>query len=231
MRRPTVSNSRPERQRAEEVRDPERDQVQARDARVDLEELGQDDREREDDRVVDERLGREQRETEHRAARVAREQRAGDLAEAGRLALLDLDLLVGLLQWLVRALGDLVLDLRDQPLGLAVVAVDHQPARTLGDVAADEHDPHGQRGAEEEREPPADVGGEDVLVEQHAGEGGAERRAEPVGAVDRKIDPAAGARGDQLVDGTVDRAVLAADPEAGEEAEQPERARRSSTGR
>jgi hypothetical protein len=46
----------------------------------------------------------------------------------------------------------------------------------------------------------------------------ARRRPEPVGAVDDQIDTAAHAGGDQLVDGGVDRGVLAADAGAGEEA-------------
>ena len=84
--------------------------------------------------------------------------------------------------------------------------------------------------AEREREPPADVGVEQVGVQQDRRDGGAERRAEPVAAVDRKVHEAAHTRRDQLVDGGVDRRVLAADPEAGEEAadrEEQEAARES----
>ena len=50
----------------------------------------------------------------------------------------------------------------------------------------------------------------------------ADRRAEPPRAVDREVDPPAHARRDQLVDRGVDRRVLAADPGAGEEAEEEE---------
>ena len=55
-----------------------------------------------------------------------------------------------------------------------------------------------------------------LVVEQHEGQRGADRGAEPVGAVDREVDPAARPRGDELVDGRVDRRVLAADAQAGE---------------
>ncbi len=41
---------------------------------------------------------------------------------------------------------------------------------------------------------------------------------QPVAAVDRNVHPPATARGDQLVDRGVDRAVLAADPHSGQEA-------------
>ena len=49
-----------------------------------------------------------------------------------------------------------------------------------------------------------------------------ERGPQPEGAVDRQVDPAAHPRRDQLVDGRVDRRVFAADPGAGEEAEDGE---------
>ena len=50
----------------------------------------------------------------------------------------------------------------------------------------------------------------------------AERRADPEAAVDREIRAAAIARGDQLLDGGVDRRVFAADARAGQEAKQRE---------
>ena len=69
-----------------------------------------------------------------------------------------------------------------------------------------------------EREPPAEVGREDRGVQQQQRREAAERRPDPEAAVDREVDPAAVARGDQLVDRRVDRGVLAADAHAGEEA-------------
>ena len=48
------------------------------------------------------------------------------------------------------------------------------------------------------------------------------RRTHPVAPVDREVDPAAVTRRDQLIDGRVDGRVLAADPGAGEEAEEEE---------
>ena len=60
-------------------------------------------------------------------------------------------------------------------------------------------------------------------VEQHQAQARAERGADPERAVDREVDGAAHARGNQLVDRRVDRRVLAADAEAGEEAAERER--------
>ena len=113
---------------------------------------------------------------------------------------------------------DLALDVVDQLVGLVELAVDEHPARALGHVPPYEQDPDAEHGAEAEREPPPDVGGEDVLVEQHDRERGARRGAEPERAVDQQVDGAADPRRDQLVDGGVDRRVLAADAGAGEEA-------------
>ena len=113
---------------------------------------------------------------------------------------------------------DLPLDVRDELVGLVRLAVDEHPARALGHVPAHEQDADAEHRAEAEREAPADVGGEDVLVEQHDRQGRARGRAEPERAIDDQVDGAAHAGRDQLVDGGVDRRVLAADAGAGEEA-------------
>ena len=189
-----------------------------------LKSVGQHEREREDHGVVDERLGGEQREAEDRPARVPGEQRAGDLAEAGRAALLDLDRVLGLLERRAGPCSSTSSSMPEtsrsasslRPWIISQRGLSGTLRRTSMIATASDR-------AEEEREPPADVGGEERLVEQHARERRAERGAEPVGAVDREVDPAARARRDQLVDRRVDRRVLAADAEAGEEAEDPER--------
>jgi hypothetical protein len=59
----------------------------------------------------------------------------GDPPEADAAALADPDRVGDLLQPLPGLLLDLPLDAADQLLGLVVVAVDEQPAGTLGDVA------------------------------------------------------------------------------------------------
>ena len=110
----------------------------------------------------------------------------------------------------------------DELLGLVLAAVDEQPARALGHVAAHEQDGQAHDRAEPEGQPPAEVDarrGSRRAARRTARAGGG---AEPEGAVDREVDPAARARGDQLVDRGVDRRVLAADAQAGEEAEDPE---------
>ena len=74
----------------------------------------------------------------------------------------------------------------------------------------------------QKRQPPAVFRIDHRRIEQHDGAERAERRADPEAAVDDEIGPAAHARGDQLLDGRVDRGVFAADARAGEEAEQRE---------
>ena len=94
---------------------------------------------------------------------------------------------------------------------------DH-PARALGDVPAHPDDDQTHDRADEERDAPAEVLGDAAGVEQPEAGAGAEQRTGPVGAVDGDVDPAAVLGGDQLVDGAVDRGVLAADAQPGDEA-------------
>jgi hypothetical protein len=86
-----------------------------------------------------------------------------------------------------------------------------------GHVAPHEQDPEAHRRGEAEAQAPADVLAEQRLVEQQERRRRAEDRADPVGADDQVHGPAQ-ARGNQLVDGRVDRRVLAADARAGHEA-------------
>jgi hypothetical protein len=224
--RPTVSNRPGQQHRAEEVGDAPRDQVCGRGRVRDAEAVGDDQRRGEQHGVVEERLGGQQGEAEEGAARVAAEHGAGDLAEPGGLALLDLDRLALRLGQPADVVAHPALDVADEPLGLLLAAVDDQPAWALGHVAADDQDQHAHQRAEAERQSPAEVDGEDARVQHEQRAGEPERRAQPVGAVDRQVDAAAVLGGDQLVDRGVDRGVLAADAEAGEEARQRERGKR-----
>ncbi len=110
----------------------------------------------------------------------------------------------------------------DEPVGLLALAVDELPAWALRHVPPHQQHPQAQDDAEGEAEPPADVLGEDAGVQHHDGQQGAADRAEPVAAVDDEVDPAPVVGRDQLVDRGVDRRVLAADAEAGQEAEEEE---------
>jgi hypothetical protein len=174
------------------------------------------------DRVVEERLAHEEGEPEHRTPRVALEGHPGDLAERDRLALAHHDLL-SRRRWLLPGLrAHLGLDLVDDPLRLLLAAVDEQPARALRHVAAHQQDGEPDHGAGCEGEAPPYVGCEQGGVEQEHRGDRADRGADPVAAVDREIDAPAVAGRDQLVDGGVDRGVLAADAGAGQEAAEEE---------
>jgi hypothetical protein len=140
----------------------------------------------------------------------------GDPPEADAAALADPDRVGDLLQPLAGLLLHPSLDVVDQLLGLLVVSVDEQPAGALGDVAADQQDAEAEDGAEAEGEPPAQVGGEQVLVQQQR-QGGPEHGPEPERAVNDQVDPAEQAGRDELVHGRVDGRVLAADAGPGEE--------------
>jgi hypothetical protein len=191
---------RPEHQWADEVADGEEEQVDADGARGDAVEGRQDQRIGEEHGVVGEGLLDEERQPEHRALRVELEDGRGDRSEPDRPALADLDRAARLVQLLARLLVDPALDLSHDLLGLAVAAVDHQPSRRLRHIAAHQQDRQPEHGAQAEGQPPAEVGGEDAGVEQQQRQRGAGRRAQPVGAVDDKVDRPADARRDQLVD-------------------------------
>ena len=95
--------------------------------------------------------------------------------------------------------------------------MDEHPAGTLGNVATHQQDHDAEHRAQAAREPPAQVGGEEVLVEQDHRQDRAAGGAQPERPVDDQIDPTPDPGGDQLVDGGVDGGVLAPDPGAGEE--------------
>lgn len=87
---------------------------------------------------------------------------------------------------------------------------------------AHQQDQQAQRGTEAEAQPPAEVAaGHAGIEQQHRGHR-AQRGADPEGAVDRQVDPAAKARRGEFLDRRVDRRVFAADAGAGEEAKRQE---------
>ena len=109
------------------------------------------------------------------------------------------------------------LDLSDNLVGLAPVTVGDQPARALWNPAAQDENNQPNRCADQERQPPAERGVDDVRIKQ---DGRATRRhggANPKTSVDQKISPAAKACGNELLDGRVDGGVFAANAGTGEE--------------
>ncbi len=150
---------------------------------------------------------------------MVRHHHAQDLPDRDRAALVDGQRLLGHRGQPVPAglLLDRRLDLADDRLRLVVPAVDGQPARALRHVAADQQDEQPEQRTETESHPPADVLGQEVLVQEQQGQRCAGGGAQPVRAVDDQIDPAAQLLGHQLVDGRVDRRVLTADAGPGQE--------------
>ena len=84
--------------------------------------------------------------------------------------------------------ADRSLDLRDDGLGLVDAAVEQEPPRALGDVMAQEEDRAAEHGAEERTRNASRSRAAEARVEKDEREPGAERDAEPVGAVDGEID-------------------------------------------
>ena len=210
-----------EQHRTEEVAGGEGQDVPADPVRRHLVEVDQDQRVGEEDRVVEERLRRHQREADPGPLPVGLE--GGKHLGERRVAALAQPRLRE------RAFGEGValgaearLDPGDQGLGLLVPAVGHQPARALGDPGAQKEDHEPEEGAEPEGDAPARIRSEQGGIEHDERGAGPEHRAEPEAAVDDEIGPAPGPGRDQLLDGRVDRRVLAADARAGEEAEEAE---------
>ncbi len=98
--------------------------------------------------------------------------------------------------------------------------MDHEPARALRNPEAHDEDDQTEGRTDEETQAPADFGIEQRGVQQHRGRRCAERGADPEGAVNGKIGPAAIARRDEFLDSRVDRGVFAADAGPGQKTEQ-----------
>ena len=118
-----------------------------------------------------------------------------------------------------KLLFHLLLDAFDGLLGLIFLAVGHEPARALGDKAAYENDDDAKSGSHEKGQPPAEIGRNQVCVEQEDGGCRPASCAQPVGGVDEEIDLAPDARGYKLVYGRINGRVFAADTHAGNAAE------------
>jgi hypothetical protein len=183
-------------QRAREVPGRERQQVQPHAGACYVVERRQRDRVGEEDRVVEERLADEQGEAERGAPGIAPHQGSRDGNEPDRVPLPDRDLALRLWQLFnPRREAHLLLNVGDDIVGLPLTAVDEQPAGAFRHIAADQQYHQGQHHAEAEAQPPADVYGEELRVEQHKRGGGARGGAEPIRAVDDQVDPAADAGG------------------------------------
>ena len=112
------------------------------------------------------------------------------------------------------------LDIGDDRMGLVRAAVDHQPARAFRNPHPHHEHDEAEAGAGQIGQPPADVGIDHGGIEQHDRAYRADRRADPETAVDHQVGPAAIARRHQFLNGRIDRGIFAADPGAGQEAEQ-----------
>ena len=117
-------------------------------------------------------------------------------------------------------LPHVVLDVAHDLLGLALAAVDRQPARALGNVGAQEDDADRQDRADEEHGAPAVLRRDDLRIEEHQRGHRADRAADPERAVDGKIGSAAEARRNELLDRRVHRGIFTADARPGQAAEQ-----------
>src|SRR6266699_3174212 len=113
---------------------------------------------------------------------------------------------------------DLVLNPADNPTRLVEASMHHQPARALWDIAPHEQDCQSKNGAHTKAEPPTDVHREEVWVEQHHRQGGADRCADPPAAIDREIHMATNSRRDELINSGVNGRILPADSRACQEA-------------
>jgi hypothetical protein len=195
-----------------------RDQEPRRGGRLHVHDVGEDECEGEEDGVVEERLAHEQGQAEHEALRVQRPGSLRDRAEADGAALADGEVVVDLGQRVAHGTLHLALDVTHDARGALLAPVDEQPSGRLGDVATHEQDGDAEHRTETERDPPAEVLREVVLVEEVHRQRRAERRAQPEGPVDDEVDAATEPGRDQLVDRGVDGCVLTADARAREEA-------------
>ena len=106
--------------------------------------------------------------------------------------------------------------------GLLGPPVGHQPARRFRDPRAHHEDAEPEHRADEEGRAPANVRRQQRGIEQDDRAAGPERGADPETAIDDEVGMPAIARRHELLDGRGDGRVLAADPGAGQKAEQRE---------
>src|SRR5260370_49855 len=100
------------------------------------------------------------------------------------------------------------------------LAVVHQPGGGSGNQTPHDDTDKAERGAGTIREPPAEIGADQLRIEQHDRDARTDRGADPEAAVDDKISPAAITRRRQFLDRRIDRGVFAADAGTGEESKQ-----------
>ncbi|MBB5389990.1 hypothetical protein HDC89_000136 [Herbaspirillum sp. SJZ102] len=114
--------------------------------------------------------------------------------------------------------GDLGFDPCHDAFGLFAPAMHQQPARAFRHMAAHQDDGGGQHRAQQEACAPAIDRPQHARVEDDQRQASAQRRADPEAGVDDEVHASAHARRNQLVNGRIDRRVLAADTQAGGEA-------------
>src|SRR5579871_2825067 len=98
----------------------------------------------------------------------------------------------------------------------------HQPARAFGHEGAERDDEKREHAADNESETPAEPRRKQGGIENDDRTDGAERRADPIASVHIEIDAPAIARRHEFLDRGIDRRILAADPCAGQRAEERE---------
>ncbi len=107
-------------------------------------------------------------------------------------------------------------------LGLRRAAMNQKPAGAFRHETAQEHHQPRQYTADDKSQAPAIGGRHQRRIQHHQGSQRAQCRADPVAAIDQKIDAAAKTRRGEFLDGGIDRGIFAADARAGERAEKCE---------
>ena len=175
----------------------------------------------EEDGVVEE--GLRGHETEgHQRALPLQQQGACHLDQGGVTARAQADAGKGWRRQYVALPAEARLQTLHDGLGLVGTAVRDQPARAFRDPQAHEEDHEAQGGAGEKGHAPADIAAEHGRIEQDNGARRTQRSADPEGAVDDEIGPAAHPARDQLLDRGVDGGVFPTDAGARQESEENE---------
>ena len=117
--------------------------------------------------------------------------------------------------WCPVAFATSSLDVADRLLGKLVLAMRHQPPGAFRHEAAEQQDAKAECGADAETEPPADIRGEQALVEQERNSKRSCRCAEPETAVDDSQHHR-DTCWNKLIDRGIDGRVLSANAEPGD---------------
>ena len=157
-----------EKERPKEVAERKGQQVPADERRRHAVETAEDQRVGEEDRVVAEGLAGHQAEPDEGPSGIDHDQRARDVEPAAALPGADAHHRRRLRRFdLAAGRAHLRLDILDDGLRLRGAAVGHQPARALGDEAADGDDDQPQHRPDQERRPPADLWRQHARVQHH----------------------------------------------------------------